>query len=48
MIGNQDVGFSVGHGAVLDAAWNDTEIAGLQKDSSITKLDGHLTAPDQE
>jgi len=39
---------ALGHGAMFDTARDDAELSCLQSHETVTKLNGHSTAPDQE
>lgn len=45
---DEDFRFGVGHGAMLDAARDNTELAGLQLDGVVAKFDSHLSPPNEE
>ena len=45
---NEDLGFFVGRGSVLDAARDDQELARAQLDGSVAEFDAHPPTPDEE
>src|SRR5215204_6404946 len=44
---DEDFRFGLGHGAMLDAARDNTELAGQQFDGVVAKFDFHLAAPNE-
>ena len=45
---HENLRLDIGHRAMLDAVGNDTKLTGLQKHTTVAKLNRHLTPPHQK